>query len=126
MSNQLEIVSQFQGCTKWNQKENPFLEGDIKGFIEVKHTRGTDKMLVVNAFFPEYSYQGELVFLPITEELDVSLKMQDAEVDDYIVIDSEVKVPIKYGEFGDLVLIDKERSFDSVVLDYAQKRGCKL
>ena len=118
MSNQLEVFSEFRGCTKWDKEERPFLEGDIEAFIEVKHGKGTDKMLVINAHFPENDYQGDLVCLPITEELDMSLKMQDAEVDDYIVIDSGVEVPVKYGKFGDLVLINKNMEIESI-LDYA-------
>lgn len=123
MSNQsLEVFSAFQGCTKWNPKETPYLEGSILAFIDIKHIEGTDKMLVVNAPFKEDDrYHIKPVFLHLTEELDTSLKIQNAELGKTVIIGAEGTRPFKYNESGNLVFdYDCDKSApDAPVCNYS-------
>lgn len=122
MSNQLEVVSSkgFSKIVNWDQEQFPLLAGEIKAFIDVKHRNGNARMLIVSDDCFQSNPSPELVAVPITESLNASLKMQDAEVGDYIAIDFEVEVPVQYGKYSNLVLIEKSgeeeiRAYDYVV-----------
>lgn len=105
MNNQsLEVVSEVvPKCANWNQEESPLLMGEIEAFIDVKHRNGNARMLIVSD-----CSSPTFVSVSITESLNTSLKMQDAEVGDYIIIDSGVEAQsAEHFQITNLVLINK-------------------